>query len=136
MTAFAFDSFELYPTRRLLLDRGTPVRLGSRAFDILVLLVERAGELVGKDELVARVWADIAVEEANLRVHIAGLRKVLGESHPDLRFVTNIPGRGYCFVAPVTFLQDHALGRAGSRDAQAAETQARGGDHSAADSAA
>lgn len=108
MAAFAFGPFELYPARRLLLDRGVPVRLGSRAFDILVALVERAGEVVGKEELVARVWADIAVEEANLRVHVAGLRKVLGEGRAELRFVTNVPGRGYCFVAPVALLQDLA----------------------------
>jgi hypothetical protein len=65
-------------------------------------LLERAGEVVAKDELIARVWPGISVEEANLRVHVAGLRKVLGDGHAGLRLVTNVPGRGYAFVADVT----------------------------------
>jgi predicted ATPase/DNA-binding winged helix-turn-helix (wHTH) protein len=98
----AFGPFELHPVRRLLLEAGKPLRLGSRAFDILVALAQRAGEVVGKDELIARVWPGTSVEEANLRVHVAALRKALGDGRPGLRFVANVPGRGYCFVAPVT----------------------------------
>ncbi|WP_137128119.1 winged helix-turn-helix domain-containing protein [Roseomonas sp. HF4] len=105
---FAFGRFELHPVRRLLLEGDRPLRLGSRAFDILVALLERAGEVVGKDELIARVWPGISVEEANLRVHVAALRKVLGNGQGGLKLVTNVPGRGYAFVAEVTRRQASA----------------------------
>jgi predicted ATPase/DNA-binding winged helix-turn-helix (wHTH) protein len=98
----AFGSFRLHPARRSLLDAGRPVRLGSRAFDILVVLVEQAAGVIGKEELIARVWPDTTVEEANLRVHIAALRKVLGDNQASARFIANVPGRGYSFVAQVT----------------------------------
>lgn len=92
----------------MLLADEKPVRLGSRALDILIALVERAGELVSKDEIVRRVWPDTIVEEASLRVHIGALRKVLGDGRDGARYVANIPGRGYCFVAPVRHLApDH-----------------------------
>ena len=97
---FAFGSFRLMPTERTLLDDGRPLRLGSRALDILVTLIEHAGETVSKDELIARVWPDTAVDDASLRVHIAALRKALGEGRSGDRFITNVPGRGYVFVAP------------------------------------
>ena len=97
---FTFGSFRLMPTERTLLDDGKPLRLGNRALDILVMLIEHAGETVSKDELIARAWPDTVVDEASLRVHIAALRKVLGEGHSGDRFITNIPGRGYVFVAP------------------------------------
>jgi len=96
-----FGPFELYPDRRLLLEDGRPTRLGSRALDILVALAQRPGEIVGKGELIASVWPDTVVEEANLRVHVAALRKLLGDGRNGARFIENVPGRGYCFVAPV-----------------------------------
>jgi predicted ATPase/DNA-binding winged helix-turn-helix (wHTH) protein len=79
-----------------------PLQLGARALDILIALVERAGEVITHTELISRVWPDVTVEEANLRVHIAGLRKALGDGREGARYVANVPGRGYCFVAPVT----------------------------------
>ena len=100
--AIAFGPFRLFPTRRLLLEGETPVRLGSRAFDILVVLVERAGELVGKDELMARVWPNTFVDASNLKVQVAGLRRVLGDRRGSHRYLATISGRGYRFVAPVT----------------------------------
>jgi len=100
--ALAFGPFRLIPSQKLLLDNDKPVRLGSRALELLIALVERAGEVVGRDELVARVWPSTIVEESSLRVHIAALRKALGDGHGGARFITNVPGRGYCFVAPVT----------------------------------
>jgi predicted ATPase/DNA-binding winged helix-turn-helix (wHTH) protein len=102
----AFGPFELHPLQRLLLEAGKPVRLGSRALDILIALVQRAGEVVGKDELIARGWPGTTVEEGNLRVHVAALRKALGDGHAGNRFVANIPGRGYSFVAPVESRQE------------------------------
>ena len=105
---FAFGSFRLIPMQRLLLDGGTPLRLGSRAFDILVALVERAGETIPRDQLIARTWPDTVVEEGALRVHVAALRKALGDGRAGRRYVTNNPGRGYTFVAPVMREHTHA----------------------------
>src|ERR1700674_1081427 len=93
-----FEPFCLYPDARMLLRSDKPVQLGSRAREMLLLLVERAGEIVKKRELMARVWPDTIVEEGTLRVHIASLRKALG----DGRYVENVTGFGYRFIAPVT----------------------------------
>ncbi|WP_346658103.1 winged helix-turn-helix domain-containing protein [Bradyrhizobium sp. 157] len=78
-----------------------PVKLGSRATDILRLLVSRAGEVVPKNEILAYAWPGLVVEEISLRVHIAELRKALGDGKAGARYITNVPSRGYCFVAPV-----------------------------------
>jgi predicted ATPase/DNA-binding winged helix-turn-helix (wHTH) protein len=98
----SFGPFRLFMAERLLEKAGEPLELGNRALDILIALVERAGEVVTHKELISRVWPDVIVEEANLRVHISGLRKVLGDGRDGARYVTNATGRGYCFVAPVT----------------------------------
>jgi predicted ATPase/DNA-binding winged helix-turn-helix (wHTH) protein len=100
-SAICFGSFRLLPARRLLLEGDKPLRLGSRALDILIALVERPGELVRKEELMARVWPNTFVESANLTVHIAALRRTLGDGRGGNRFLINIPGRGYRFVAPI-----------------------------------
>jgi predicted ATPase/DNA-binding winged helix-turn-helix (wHTH) protein len=97
---FSFGSFRLMPTQRVLLDNGKRLRLGSRALDILVALVEQAGKTVRKDELIARVWPNSITDEATLRVHIAALRKTLGDDRSGNRFIVNDTGRGYVFVAP------------------------------------
>ena len=68
---FAFGSFRFIPAQRILFEDGKPLRLGGRAFDILIALVERAGDTISKEELIARVWPDTVVEEAALRVHVA-----------------------------------------------------------------
>jgi DNA-binding winged helix-turn-helix (wHTH) protein len=99
--AFQFGPFLLQPEQQRLLNLGMPVRIGGRALDLLTLLVERAGEIVGKQELISRAWPDTFVEETNLKVNIAGLRRVLGERHRDSRFVATVVGRGYRFIAPV-----------------------------------
>ena len=99
---FAFGSFRLIPAQRMLSEDGKPVRLGSRALDILAALTERAGETISKEELIARAWPDTVVEEAALRVHVAALRKALGDGRAGKRHIANHPGRGYAFVAPVT----------------------------------
>jgi DNA-binding winged helix-turn-helix (wHTH) protein len=99
--AVTFGTFRLIPAQRLLLESEKAVQLGSRAIEILMALVERAGESVSKDELIARVWPDTIVEESNLKVHIAALRKALGDGRNGNRYVINIPGRGYRFVASI-----------------------------------
>jgi predicted ATPase/DNA-binding winged helix-turn-helix (wHTH) protein len=96
----SFGPFRLYPSERVLKKSDQPVKLGSRAFDILLVLVQHAGEVVGHKELVAKVWPGIFVEEVSLRVHIAALRKALDTGEAGARYLTNVPGRGYCFVAP------------------------------------
>ena len=86
---------------RLLEKDGVPVKLGGRATDILRLLVSRAGEVIPKEEILAYAWSGLVVEEISLRVHIAELRKALGDGKDGARYITNVPSRGYCFVAPV-----------------------------------
>jgi DNA-binding winged helix-turn-helix (wHTH) protein len=98
----SFGPFRLLPAQFLLLEGDKPVPLGSRALELLIVLLERPGELVSKQELMARVWPNIFVESANLTVHISALRRRLRDGRDGNRFIINIPGRGYCFVAPVT----------------------------------
>ena len=99
--AISFGPFRLVAARRLLLEGDRPVRLGSRAFDILVLLVERAGEVVAKEQLIAGVWPQAHVEDANLKIQLSALRRALGDGHGAHRFIVTVPGRGYSFVALV-----------------------------------
>jgi len=96
-----FGPFRLDPVKRVLWEAGKPLRLGNRAFEILLALVERAGQLVGSNELLDRVWPNGAVEVVTLRVHIAALRKILGDGESGIRYVQNVSGRGYRFTAPV-----------------------------------
>src|ERR1700740_462986 len=98
----SFGPFRLFVAERQLKTGDEPVHLGGRALDTLIALVERAGEVVTQAELISRVWPDVTVEEANLRVHIANLRKALGDGREDARYIVTVPGRGYCFVAQVT----------------------------------
>jgi DNA-binding winged helix-turn-helix (wHTH) protein len=97
----AFGSFRLLPAQFLLLEGDEPVHLGSRALEILIALLERPGELVSKQELMARVWPSIFVEPANLTVHMSALRRTLRDGRDGNRFIINVPGRGYSFVASV-----------------------------------
>ena len=96
-----FGPFRFLVAQRMLVRGGKPLPLGSRALDILNLLLERPGEVVGKDEIIARVWPNIFVDETVIRTHIGALRKVLGDDRRTNRYVSNVPGRGYVFVAPV-----------------------------------
>jgi FixJ family two-component response regulator/DNA-binding winged helix-turn-helix (wHTH) protein len=97
-----FGPFRLFATERVLEKCGDPVQLGSRALDILIALVERPAEVVSKKELIAKVWPDLVVDEGSLRFHISALRKALGEGRSGGRYVTNVSGRGYCFVARIS----------------------------------
>jgi DNA-binding winged helix-turn-helix (wHTH) protein len=98
----SFGPFRLLPAQFLLLEGDKPVPLGSRAMHILIVLLERPGELVTKQDLMARVWPNLFVEPANLTVHMSAMRRALRDGRDGNRFIINIPGRGYCFVAPVT----------------------------------
>jgi DNA-binding winged helix-turn-helix (wHTH) protein len=98
---FRFGPFKLSVAERLLKRGEEVLSIGGRAFDLLSVLVERAGEVISHKELIARAWPDVTVEEANLRVHISALRKVLGDGLDGARYISNVAGRGYCFVAAV-----------------------------------
>jgi predicted ATPase/DNA-binding winged helix-turn-helix (wHTH) protein len=100
-SAISFGPYRLLPAQRLVLEGDKPVRLGSRAFDILTALVERAGEVVSKEELIARAWPKTFVEEANLKLQVSTLRRALGDGQGDNRYVATVVGRGYNFVAPI-----------------------------------
>jgi predicted ATPase/DNA-binding winged helix-turn-helix (wHTH) protein len=93
---YRFDRFELDRRERRLLSDGRAVPVSSRALDVLLVLVERSGDLVSKDELLERAWAGLVVEENNLQVQVSALRKLLG---PEA--IATIPGRGYRFALPV-----------------------------------
>ena len=100
--AISFGPFCLRPAAHLLLERDTPVHIGVRALDLLIVLVERAGALVTKDELFARVWPGLVVDEGNLRTQVGLLRKALRDGEAGARYLMTVPGRGYRFVAPVS----------------------------------
>jgi len=107
--ALEFGRFRLLPRRRQLVADGTPIELGSRAFDLLLALLEADGSLVTKDELLSRVWPGIFVTEDNLKVQIFKLRKALGK---DRDYIRTEFGRGYRFTAKVR--STIALGSGGS----------------------
>jgi predicted ATPase/DNA-binding winged helix-turn-helix (wHTH) protein len=96
-----FGPFRLYPRGRLLLEGEKQVRLGSRAFDLLIALLQKPGEVVSREQLEASVWPNTVVEETSLRAHVGALRKALGDGRGGARYITNVAGRGYCFVAPL-----------------------------------
>jgi predicted ATPase/DNA-binding winged helix-turn-helix (wHTH) protein len=98
----SFGPFNLVANERLLTKGGVPVELGARALDILIVLTSTPNEIVSKKNLLSRVWPDVIVEEGSLRFHMNGLRKALGDGQGDARYITTLPGRGYCFVAPVS----------------------------------
>jgi DNA-binding response OmpR family regulator len=100
-TTIRFGRFCILPRTRQFLAEGRPVEVGSRAFDLLMVLVEARGELVSKDEIMSGVWPTTLVDETNLRVQISLLRKALGK---DGDIIKNVPGRGYVFVAPVAMV--------------------------------
>jgi len=99
--AILFGPFRLLAEQRVLLEGDKPVRLGKRAFDILTALVERAGEVVSKEELMTRAWPRTFVEEANLKIQVSALRRALGDGQVGNRYIVTAIGRGYNFVAPV-----------------------------------
>jgi adenylate cyclase len=99
---YEFGEFRFDLGKRLLLRRdGTPVSLTPKAFDTLTCLVEHAGNVLDKDDLMRAVWPGLAVEENNLNQNISILRRALGEGRAERRYIATVPGRGYQFVAPV-----------------------------------
>lgn len=108
LRVLAFGLFRLHRRPHLLCLGDEPIRLGGRAIDLLVALAERAGEVVSRAELERQVWPHTLVEDSSLRVHIAALRKALGDGIGEARYIANVPGRGYSFVATVVELSGPA----------------------------
>jgi predicted ATPase/DNA-binding winged helix-turn-helix (wHTH) protein len=106
-----FDPFELSSSERVLRREGEMLPLGSRALDILIYLAERPGEVIAKQELMDHVWSDVTVEEGSLRVHVAAIRKALGDGQFGNRYIANIKGRGYSFVGTVVPLTGNSESR-------------------------
>jgi predicted ATPase/DNA-binding winged helix-turn-helix (wHTH) protein len=100
-TEFRFGPFRYVAARRELHDANGPVRAGSRALQLLEVLLESPGRLYSREELVSRVWPHTVVEETSLRVHMSALRRMLGDGQDGARYIANVPGRGYSFVADV-----------------------------------
>jgi predicted ATPase/DNA-binding winged helix-turn-helix (wHTH) protein len=99
-----FGPFELSIGERVLRRGGQVLPLGGRALDILIYLAERQGEVIAKQELMDRVWPDVTVEEINIRVHVAAIRKTLADGQFGNRYIANIKARGYSFVGSVVSL--------------------------------
>lgn len=104
--AALFGPFRLALGSRRLYRHATLVPLGGRAVELLVALVERPGEVVTKQELIGRAWPDLFVEEANLRVQMAALRRVLGDGQDGQHYIANIARRGYSFTAEVALIDE------------------------------
>src|SRR5580700_576223 len=98
---YEFGPFQLDPPERLLLCEGQPVPMPPKAFDLLVVLVERGGHLVDKDELLKIVWRGSIVEEGNLSVTVSFLRKALNDDRGLHKYIETVSKRGYRFVADV-----------------------------------
>ncbi|PWT89648.1 MAG: transcriptional regulator, partial [Proteobacteria bacterium] len=98
---FCFGPFRLVPSRQLLLLDGRPVKLGGRAFELLQLLVQRRGELVSKNELMAAAWPGTFVHDSNLKVNMWSLRRSLGDTQIEPVYVATVARRGYKFIADV-----------------------------------
>jgi len=100
--AVLFGPYRIYPGQRLVMEGDQRLRLGRLALDILLILLEHAGNVVSKQQLIARVWPRSVVEDTNLRVHIAALRKALGDGQAGQRYIITVAQRGYSFVAPIS----------------------------------
>ena len=102
----AFGPFSVLVGERLVTRAGAPVEMGARAFDTLLALVSRPNEIISKADILAQAWSDVTVEESSLRFQIAALRRALGDGEDGSRYIATVPGRGYCFVAPVSRSSD------------------------------
>jgi DNA-binding winged helix-turn-helix (wHTH) protein len=107
---YQFGPLRLDVAKRVLLRDGKQVALTQRLFEALLLLIENSGRVIGKDELMTKLWPDTVVEEANLTVNISALRKILGETAVEHRYIATIPGRGYQFVAAVERVDEERTG--------------------------
>ena len=118
---YGFGPYRLDPIERVLLRDGQPVTLPPKDLETLLVLVERAGHIVEKEELLEKVWPGVFIEEGNLARHIFNLRQVLGDSSDGRKCIETIPKRGYRFVAPVTKLDPPEISQIGTQAYQHVE---------------
>jgi predicted ATPase/DNA-binding winged helix-turn-helix (wHTH) protein len=107
--AVRFGRYRLLKPQRLLLDGNRPVRMSSRAMDILMALIEQPGRVYSRDDLITRAWPNTMVDDVNLRVHISLLRRALGDTVDGQPYLVTVPGRGYRFVGALTSEQTPLL---------------------------
>lgn len=122
--SYKFGDFRLDPAQRKLFKLDRIIRLSPRAFEILLLLIQKHGEIVEKNELLDKVWTDSFVEESNLVVHISALRRSLGERRGERKFIETVSGRGYSFVFPVEKFDDENFGNSKKENAESNEKDA------------
>jgi DNA-binding winged helix-turn-helix (wHTH) protein len=101
---YVFDGFEVDPSNRTCTQYGEPVPISGKVYDILLAFIENPGRLLSKEELLERIWADEFVEEGNLARNVSTLRKALGDTEKQHRYIATVPGHGYRFVADVDHL--------------------------------
>jgi predicted ATPase/DNA-binding winged helix-turn-helix (wHTH) protein len=111
----SFGPFTVMPNERLVTRDGVALPLGAKAFDTLLALMSRPNQVVSKYDLMALVWPGMTVEDANLRFHVAALRKALGDGKDGARYITTLSGRGYCFVALISQVNIPAERRTAAR---------------------
>src|SRR5262245_46229206 len=119
-TCYEFGSFRLDVNQRVLTRAGEPISLTPKATDILLLLLDNAGQLVDKEELIREVWPDSFVEEQNLTQNIFVLRRALGDGVGATKYIETVPRRGYRFVAPVKKISG---GQAAATSVSSSETE-------------
>jgi predicted ATPase/DNA-binding winged helix-turn-helix (wHTH) protein len=96
-----FGDFVLLPSQRRLTSHGEPVAVGSRAFDLLLLLASHPGQVITNQQIVTEVWGKAFVDDANLRAQVSTLRRLLRDDQRHPKYISNVPGKGYCFIATV-----------------------------------
>jgi serine/threonine protein kinase/DNA-binding winged helix-turn-helix (wHTH) protein len=109
--SLAFGRFRVFPRRRQLLADGRPIKLGGRAFDVLMALIEAPGAIVGEEALMARIWPDRVVAAANLHLQISALRAAL---EADGELIRTVAGRGYQFTGEIRSMSTGSDGRGGT----------------------
>lgn len=109
MQGYVFGPFQLDLQKRLLKRDGQIVSLTPKVFDLLCVLVERSSSIVEKEEILRLIWPDTIVEEGNLSVNISMLRRALGDTHHEHRYIITLPGRGYSFIAEVTKIDGQGI---------------------------
>jgi len=113
---YEFESFRLDPSAKVLFREGKPVSLTPKVFDTLQILVEHAGRLLEKEDLMQKIWQGRCVEESNLTFNIKMLRRALHDDAHEPRFIENIPRRGYRFIAKVKEVSEPAVSRVTESD--------------------
>src|SRR5215213_5746595 len=108
---YQFDCFRLEVEARRLWCDDKPVRLPAKTFDVLLYLVERHGTVVEREELLHEIWRDQFVEDGNLTVRVTELRKLLGDTLGEAKFIATVSRRGYCFVARVRVIEEESEAR-------------------------